>query len=341
MRFLRLIAAALLTLSANASIAQGWQEYINQEEFFLAAMPAEPQIVATAYRARSGAVLPAKMFISSEGQRRYIVTVVHYMNASEADKEAALAHAIQSFRDRGAQITYDNPQLVEGLPAHMIYLRYPDNSRTAAGVMWHPTATGHRGSGRLYILEGRVPPGQAPPIQFPQSFFYQDERGRLDFDNENGRYVRIERNNAAALEPYKARNPAMCTAADQARGKPTPAQVAQYIRCTLEGVGDGTLYLFENIQIAEIGETRTYDATLFPGIDRAQPVYPIKGSLVRYACERENRNVAWGRADPGANCATFTEANASGHCYKPANGNWNCQMTDLRPTMTPRIAPPK
>jgi hypothetical protein len=342
MRFLRLIAAGLLTLSASVSVAQGWREYVNLEEFFLAAMPAEPQIVTTTYRAKSGAVLPAKMFIATEGQRRYIVTVVHYMGATEADKEAALAHAIQSFRDRGVQVTYDNPQLVEGLPAHMIYLRYPDNSRTAAGVMWHPMSTGHRASGRLYILEGRVPAGQAPPIQFPQSFFYQDERGRLDFEMQNGRYVRNERNPTVVLAPYKAREPAVCADATQpAQGKPTPAQAVQYFKCTVEGVGDGTLFLLENVQVTEVGNAIPPDARVFTDVAAGQSVYPIKGSLVRYACEREGRNVAWGRADPGVNCATFTEANAVGHCYKMTSGAWNCQMSDLRPRMTPRVAPPQ
>src|SRR5262245_45955682 len=120
-------ATSMLILATGASVAQGWHEYISRDEFFLAAMPAEPQILTTTYRAKSGAVLPAKMFISSEGQRRYIVTVVHYMNASAADQEAALMHAVQSFRDRGAQVTYDLGQQVEGLPAWMIYLRYPDN----------------------------------------------------------------------------------------------------------------------------------------------------------------------------------------------------------------------
>jgi hypothetical protein len=271
-----------------------------------------------------------------------MVTVVHYMNASEADKEAALMHAVQGFRDRGVEITYDNGQQVEGLPAWMIYLRYPDGSRTAAGVMWHSMVTGHRGAGRLYILEGRVPAGQAPPIQFPQSFFYQDERGRLDFVNQNGRPVRNDRNPTVVLEPYKARDPAMCTnATEPVQGKPTPAQAVQYFKCTVEGVGDGTLFLLEEVQVTEVGNAAPGDPRIFADIAAGQPVYPIKGSLVRYGCEREGRNVAWGRADPGVNCATFHEPNAVGHCYKMNSGVWNCQMSDLRPRMTPRVAPPK
>lgn len=338
-----LVAAALLVLSTAASLAQGWIEYTSNEEFFLAAMPAEPQVAATTYRAKSGAELPAKIFTSTEGQRRYTVTVVHYMNASAADKDAALMHAIQSFRDRGAEITYDNGQLVEGLPAHMIYLRYADGGRTAAGVMWHPLATGHRASGRLYILEGRVPASAAPPVQFPQSFFYMDQGERLDFTtNAAGQLVRNARSTAPDLTPYNARAPAVCaTPTDPAQGRPSLVQAAQYIKCTVEGVADGGLYLLEDVRVTEIGNGVTANPDVFADITPGQQAFPIKGSLVRYACEREGRNTDWGRADPGFSCATYHEMNATGHCYKRISGVWNCQMSDLRPRMTPRVAPPK
>jgi hypothetical protein len=51
--------------------------------------------------------------------------------------------------------------------------------------------------------------------------------------------------------------------------------------------------------------------------------------------------VAWGRADPGANCVTFLEANASGHCYKTTTGVWSCSMSDLVTKKTEKVAPPK
>src|SRR5918996_5388765 len=120
------LAVAVAVLSASAAYAQGWREYISRDEFFLVSMPSEPHITSTTYRAASGAMLPAKQFVATEGQRRYTVTVVHYMNASAADEAAALEHAVQSFRHRQAKVTYDRAQLIEGLPAHMIYLLYPD-----------------------------------------------------------------------------------------------------------------------------------------------------------------------------------------------------------------------
>jgi hypothetical protein len=338
------LAVAVAVLSASAAFAQGWRDYISRDEFFLVSVPSAPQITSTTYRAASGAMLPAKQFVATEGQRRYTVTVVHYMNASAADEAAAVEHAVRSFRSRPAQVTYDRAQVIEGVPGHMIYLLNPDQSRVAAGIILHPRDTGHGGPGRLYILEGHVPAGAAPPIQFPQSFFLMDENAnRLDYvANAAGQRVRTVRTQQASVSgPYGAREPATCTAADQAQGKPTAAQVAQYIKCTLEGIGDGALFLIENIQVREIGDAGPFDASFFPDIDTRQPVYPIRGSLLRYNCDREGRNVAWGRADPGANCVSFLEANASGHCYKTTAGVWSCSMSDLAGRKTEKVAPPK
>jgi hypothetical protein len=172
-----------------------------------------------------------------------------------------------------------------------------------------------------------------------------ENANRLDYvTNAAGQRVRNVRPTpqlGRVSGPYGAREPASCTAADQAQRKPTAAQVAQYIKCTLEGIGDGALFLIENIQVREIGDAGKFDASLFPDIDARQPVYPIRGSLLRYNCEREGRNVAWGRADPGANCVSFLEGNASGHCYKTIAGVWSCSMSDLVTKKTEKVAPPK
>jgi hypothetical protein len=65
------LALAVAVLSASTVFAQGWHEYISRDEFFLVGMPSEPQITSTTYRAASGAMLPAKQFVATEGQRRY------------------------------------------------------------------------------------------------------------------------------------------------------------------------------------------------------------------------------------------------------------------------------
>ena len=339
MRCLGLLSAALFVLSTSASFAQGWREYVSRDEFFMVSTPAEPQITETTYRSASGAILPAKMFVATEGQSVFSVTVVHYMNASAEDVEGAIEHAVQSFRSRPGEVTFDRPQVLEGLPGHMIYLLNLDQSRTAAGILLHAGPSEHGGPGRLYILDGNAATGAPPPIQFPQSFFLLDEAGnRLDYATDaNGQRVRNVRGQQAGVGgAYGAREPVSCRSrAEPAQGRPTAAQVVQHLKCTTEGVADGSLYLLEDVEMSEVGEGEAFDESYFPDIDAAHPVFPIRGNLVRYECRRENGN------NVGTNCVSHVEANASGNCYKTTSGDWNCSMSDLVQRTTENVAPPE
>ena len=339
MRYLALFSTALFVLSTGASFAQGWREYVSRDEFFMVGMPAEPQVTETTYRATSGAILPAKVFATTEGPEFFSFTVVHYMNASAADVEGAVEHAVQSFRSRPGEVTYDSPFRMEGLPGHMIYLLNPDQSRTAAGIFLHAGPSEHGGPGRLYILEGVAAAGAPPPIQFPQSFFLLDEAGnRLDYETDaNGQRVRNVRGQQAGVgAAYGAREPVSCQSrAEPAQGRPTAAQVVQHVKCTTEGVADGSLWLLEDIEVREVGEGESFDASYFPDIDVAYPVFPIRGDLVRYECRRENGSNA------GANCVSHVEENASGNCHKTTSGDWSCSMSDLAQRTTEKVAPPE
>ncbi len=339
MRYLGLVSVALVLLNTSASFAQGWREYVSPDEFFMVSMPAEPQITETTYRAASGAILPAKIFVATEGQSGASITVVHYMNASAADVEGAIELELQSFRSRSGEITYDSPQVMEGLPGHMIYHLNPDQSRTAAGIFLHAGPSEHGGPGRLYILVGIAAPGAPSPIQFPQSFFLLDDAGnRLDYTTDaNGQRVRSFRGQRASVgAAYSAREPVSCeSSGEPAQGRPTPAQVVRHLKCTAEGVADGSLFLLEEVEVSEIGEGETFDASYFPDIDVAHPVFPIRGNLVRYECRRENGS------NDGANCVSHVEANASGNCFKTTSGDWNCSMSNLVQRTTAGVAPPE
>jgi hypothetical protein len=339
MRYLGPVLAALVVLSTSTSFAQGWREYVSPDEFFMVGMPAEPRISETNYAAASGAMLPAKMFVGTEGESVFTITVVHYMNASEADLEVALEHELQSFRNRSGEVTYDRPQVMEGLPGHMIYLLNSDQSRTAAGIFLHAGPSEHGGPGRLYILDGHAAEGAPSPIHFPQSFFLLDELGeRLDYEtDENGQRVRNYRGPQSNIgAAYSARDPVVCASrAEPAQGRLTLAQVVQHVRCTAEGVADGSLFLLEGVEVSDVGEGESFDESYFPDIDVAHPVFPIKGNLVRYECRRENDDNA------GANCVSHVEANASGNCYKTISGDWNCSMSNLVQRTTAGVAPPQ
>ena len=181
----------------------------------------------------------------------------------------------------------------------MIHLLNPDKSRVAAGVILHPRDTGHGGPGRLYILEGLVPAGAAPAIQFPQSFFLMDENAnRLDdATNAAGQRVRNVRTQQANVSgPYGAREPETCTAADQAQGKPTAAQVAQCIKCTLEGIGDGALFLIENVRGARIGDAGPLTRASSPTSTSDSPC--IRSGAACCATTASARAATWRGAAP-------------------------------------------
>ena len=339
MRYLAAVALFLFCLNTGAALAQDWHAFVSREEYFLVTMPTEPEVATMEYTAASGAIVPAKTFTATYNGTVYTATVVHYMAADQADIDAAIEHAVQTFRDRPGEVTYDNVQIMEGLPGHMIYLSSPDGSRTAAGIYMHAGPSEWGGPDRLYILEATAPPEQPPAIQFSQSFFLLDSEGvRLEYQtDENGqrvRNMRIEAENPGAT--YGARDPVACELrAEPAQGRPTAAQVVQHLKCTTEGVGDGSLYLLEDVEVSEVGEGEAFDESYFPDIDAAHPVFPIRGNLVRYECRRENSS------NVGTNCVSHVEANASGNCYKITSGDWSCSMSDLVQQTTESVAPPE
>lgn len=145
---------------------------------------------------------------------------------------------------------------------------------------------------------------------------------------------------------YGSRPPRTCAnASAPANGAISSAQALNYLNCQMEYVaGGGDLYLVENVRVqvgagipyAAIREQRSLEE-----IDVRYPVYPIRGSLVRYQCQ--DRITAARVAT--ANCSTYSEPNATGYCYKTAFGDWKCYMNDPQ-AMSPQnvrhdVPPPK
>jgi len=137
---------------------------------------------------------------------------------------------------------------------------------------------------------------------------------------------------------YGAREPAMCEDASQPeQGPPSEEQLLDYLKCTMEGIGDGRLYLIENLTAQVTGEGRAFDAQrdYYDDIDRAAMIYPISGSLLRYNCDVVIETNA------GASCETYEEDAATGVCYKMTSGDWNCRMSDLSQVRMEGVAPPQ
>jgi hypothetical protein len=139
---------------------------------------------------------------------------------------------------------------------------------------------------------------------------------------------------------YGAREPARCADRKQpAQGALTAAQATQYLKCTVEGIGDGRLFLLDEVKVELAGPGRAYDTRTdyYEGADQKQMIYPIKGSQTRYECEELSiRGMV-----AGQQCRKMVEANATGACFKTTAGDWACNMSDVRQITTEKVAPPK
>jgi hypothetical protein len=137
---------------------------------------------------------------------------------------------------------------------------------------------------------------------------------------------------------YGAREPVMCADPTQPiDGPPVGDVLMQQLRCTMEGIGDGRLYLVENMTAEVTGDGRAFDPQndYYDNIDREALIYPISGSLLRYNCDPVTPE------NEGANCETYEEDMATGVCYKERSGDWNCRMSDLSQVRAERVAPPE
>ena len=104
------------------------------------------------------------------------------------------------------------------------------------------------------------------------------------------------------------------------------------------------MYLVENVKV-EVGGGIPYGAIIgsisLQQIDVKYPVYPIRGSLLRYLCEDPKTAYV---GPPNTNCTTYNEPKATGYCYKTTFGDWSCYMSDtsnIKENVRSGVAPPK
>jgi hypothetical protein len=142
---------------------------------------------------------------------------------------------------------------------------------------------------------------------------------------------------------FEARDPRTCEDTKApARGAITAALATKYLNCQMEFISMGDLYLVENLKV-EVGGGVPYDPTLgaFEAINVRVPLYPIRGSLLRYQCQEVQKYASLS----GENCASFNEPKAKGYCYKTTFGDWKCNMSDQagvnKENARYKVAPPK
>ena len=125
---------------------------------------------------------------------------------------------------------------------------------------------------------------------------------------------------------YGSRDPQTCAnTKSPAKGAITAAQAAKYVVCAQDGEQSSLLYLVENVKVS-VGGSRAYNSfsdSYATSIDTNAPVYPIRGSLDKYQCDKVSSDNA------KRNCTLYHEPKAEGKCYKTTFGDWYCSMHDL------------
>jgi len=185
----QLVAAAAISAVAMPSLAQDWVEYIHLTDRFSIMLPGVPEVRETTHISAHNVVFPANVYSVEDESGRYSMTVVDYTDAERRHRErpdrtdassnerfwvmdvrASVAHAAQSFRTRGGEVTYDGWADIDKIEGHNLQITNTDQSRSFIAIHLHES--------RLYILEGTAPRGYPPPGLVQQSLVFLDEEGR-------------------------------------------------------------------------------------------------------------------------------------------------------------------
>jgi len=198
-RLIPLVSAALVLSLGQPSFAQEWVELTSKEERVSFVFPGSPEVTETTWASQFGAILPARVYSVTRGQRRYSATVVDYnpierllversrscppgsntcqgipdwgIGYWKTDMRGALVYALSKFLERDAKATsviWNGIALVQGLELRLT--NTADQSRTFASIYMHEN--------RLVVMEATVPRGDAPPVAFNESLNWLDEQGR-------------------------------------------------------------------------------------------------------------------------------------------------------------------
>jgi hypothetical protein len=194
MRLISVVALGSSLLASAPAFAQGWTEYVNQNDFFTVSFPGEPKIQEISYETEFSLKLPARVYTVDNGPNRYSLTVVDYSdsaakhaerlknckadlgggdscsNPSRTEIRGAMLYATWTLIKRGGKLTQLNYGVADLVEGHFLQITNVDESRTFAAIHMHEN--------RLYILEGTVPKGAPAPGLFQQSLQFLDKEGK-------------------------------------------------------------------------------------------------------------------------------------------------------------------
>jgi hypothetical protein len=190
---------ATVTVAATAEDGgSDWIEFTSLEERFTTVFPGKPTVTETPWLSQFGAVLPARVYSVTQGQSRYVITVVDYRPVERVQVEkaracpdgantcqgipdwgigywkndirGAIVYGMSKFLMRDAKVTeiiWNGIALVQG---QALQLTNADKSQTFVGVYMHDN--------RLVVVEATVPASHPAPVAFTESLGWIDERGR-------------------------------------------------------------------------------------------------------------------------------------------------------------------
>jgi hypothetical protein len=130
---------------------------------------------------------------------------------------------------------------------------------------------------------------------------------------------------------YGGRDPVTCPDRSAPRRGPiTAALAARYVACQAEAISaDGRLRLVDSLNV-QVGRPRPFLITTDrrDDIDPSQPVYPIRGSFIEYACIATRWNTGGHSMYAGKNCSVTRSPEARGICWKTTFADWRCDLRD-------------
>ena len=197
MRLIPLVPAALILFMSGPSAAEEWIEYASRGDFFTVNFPGQPKVQDITYRTEFGISVPGRVHSVEDGASRFSVTVIDYGNVQKihaerltnckaypnlcnnpwvAELRGAMDFAAWSFIKKDAKVTYYGYGNTDRIEGRRIQLTNADRSQTFVMIHMHEN--------RLYILDGTVPAGAAPPGLFQQSLGFLDKDGiRVRYDS--------------------------------------------------------------------------------------------------------------------------------------------------------------
>jgi hypothetical protein len=163
MRFLSWAAGFAILVSclsvSRTAAAQDWLEYENREYGFAINFPSEPTFEDMEYISPTGELLPARVFTSVEGDAIYKVTVVEF-SSRPGEHHIAISHAADAMRASG-EVIFEAISDLDEIYGPQFYIVTEDQREKLATIVFFRE--------NLFIAEGSVPQGSAPPSQFQQS----------------------------------------------------------------------------------------------------------------------------------------------------------------------------